>query len=209
MAKKASILGRAAAASGLALLLSAPALAVNAQSYYNNNNYQPYAYQNNNGHVTIEGRISSMIRRGSSYDVTLDNGSYTYRVPRSTVDRQSLRVGTYVRLDGYQNDRGVVRVDDVLLPNDSNWNGYHGMYSGSTYGTPGANYMSGTVENVNRHYNYVTIRDNNTGQRIKIDVRNMDTRRSVNVWHLRPGDRIAVNGGWENADTFQANTVNF
>jgi hypothetical protein len=205
MAKKASILGRAAAASGLALLLSAPALVVNAQ-YYNN---QPYAYQNNNGHVTIEGRITSMIRRGSSYDVTLDNGGSTYRVPRSSVTRQNLQIGTYVRLDGYQNNRGVVRVDDVLLPNDANWNYNRGMTSSSSYNAPGANYMTGTVENVNRHYNYVTIRDANTGQRIKVDVRRMDTRRSINVWQLRPGQRIAVNGGWENADTFQATNINF
>lgn len=61
----------------------------------------------------------------------------------------------------------------------------------------------------NRHYNYITVRDPNTGERFKVDVRQMDTRRSVNVWRLRPGDRISVNGGWENSDTFQASTVNF
>jgi hypothetical protein len=53
------------------------------------------------------------------------------------------------------------------------------------------------------------VRDPNTGERFKVDVRQMDTRRSVNVWRLRPGDRISVNGGWENSDTFQASTVNF
>ena len=31
-----------------------------------------------------------------------------------------------------------------------------------------------------------------TGQTVKIDVRRMDTRQSVNVWKLRSGDRIFI-----------------
>jgi hypothetical protein len=44
---------------------------------------------------------------------------------------------------------------------------------------------------------------------IRVDVRNMDTRGSVNVWRLRPGDRINVTGGWENRGHFQADRVFF
>ena len=45
---------------------------------------------------------------------------------------------------------------------------------------------------------------------VKIDVREMDTRRSPNVWNLRAGDRITVNGSWApNHDRFQAEMVRF
>jgi translation initiation factor IF-1 len=213
MQKRASVAGRVAAASGLALLLSVPAAAQNLSNngYYNNNGN--YAYQN--GRIAMEGRITSMTRHGSTFDVRLDNGGYLYNVARSTVRSRGLRVGEVVRLEGYANG-GAVTVDNVMLASDPNWsyrgnpNSYpNGMYSGSTYGMNSANFMTGIVESTNRHYNYITVRDANTGQRFKVDVRQMDTGRSVNVWRLRPGDRVAVNGGWENSDTFQANTVNY
>ena len=70
-----------------------------------------------------------------------------------------------------------------------------------------ANGVTGTVEDINRDLNYITIRDQATGQSVKVDVRNMDEKRSVNVWRARPGDHISVNGSWEKRDTFQANQV--
>ena len=48
-----------------------------------------------------------------------------------------------------------------------------------------------------------------TGLPVKVDVRRMDTRHSVNVWRTRPGDHISVNGSWENRDTFQAGRVQY
>lgn len=79
----------------------------------------------------------------------------------------------------------------------------------SSYGASNANFVSGVVQNVNRDLNYVTLRDDATGAAVKIDVRRMDTRRSVNVWQLRAGDRIATSGTWTDRETFQADTVNF
>lgn len=76
-----------------------------------------------------------------------------------------------------------------------------------TYANYG-NYVTGTVQSVNRSLNYITVRDQ-SGREMKIDVRNMDTRQSINVWQLRPGDIVAANGGWENGDTFRASTVSF
>ena len=61
---------------------------------------------------------------------------------------------------------------------------------------------------MNRELNYFTVRDNATGQPVKIDVRDMDTRRSVNVWNLRTGDRITINGSWD-GDRFKAEMVGF
>ncbi len=78
----------------------------------------------------------------------------------------------------------------------------------SGYGTP-ANFVTGTVQNVNRDLGYMTVLNETTGQSMKIDLRKMDTRRSVDVWHLRSGDRISVNGTWANRETFQADIVNF
>ena len=84
-------------------------------------------------------------------------------------------------------------------------NNYAPMTSG--YSSP--NTIIGTVENVNRDRNYFTVRDNATGQPVKIDVRDMDTRRSINVWNLRTGDRITVNGSWADRDRFKAEMVAF
>src|SRR5207249_3510168 len=71
--------------------------------------------------------------------------------------------------------------------------------------------LTGTVINVNRDLNYVTVRDQATGQSVKVDVRRMDTRRSVNVWQLRTGELVTVNGRWANKNNgnFRADFVNF
>jgi hypothetical protein len=78
-----------------------------------------------------------------------------------------------------------------------------------TSGAGASNFINGTVQSVNRDLNYVSVRDDVTGRIVKVDVRRMDTRRSVNVWQLRPGDRVATSGTWEKGDTFQADRVNF
>jgi len=77
-------------------------------------------------------------------------------------------------------------------------------------GTESPNALTGTVESINRDLNYFVLRDDASGQSVKIDVRDMDTRRSPNVWNLRTGDRITVNGSWtRNRDRFQAEMVRF
>lgn len=203
MANRASIFGRVAAASSLALLLSAPVYAVD--QYGNNNTYRVAQ----NHRISVEGRITNITREGSGgkYDVTLDNGG-TYRLSRATMRDNNLAVGQFVHFDGYMRGRNAF-VENVMLSNDPNWNYSRSNPTNSYgYGTTNANYMTGIVESTNRHLNYFTVRDTN-GRLMKVDVRNMDTRRSVNVWNLRPGDRISVNGGWENSDTFRADTVNF
>jgi len=57
------------------------------------------------------------------------------------------------------------------------------MYRGVPFGSNG--WLSGTVMSVNRRLNFVTIRDDASGVPIKIDVRSMDTKHSVNVWKTR------------------------
>src|SRR5581483_9284318 len=67
-----------------------------------------------------------------------------------------------------------------------------------------ANGLTGTVVSVNHDLNYVTVRDDVTGREFKIDTRDMDTRRSIDVWNLRAGDRVTATGGWENSETWRA-----
>lgn len=173
----------------LALLMSAPAFAVQ-------NTYQQTA--NVNGRMSTQGRVTSMVRQGNQYLVTLDNGGYSYYVPMTIANNANLRVGEVVSLSGYGTASGM-NVDLISAANRPYSNA-------STYGV---GTMSAVVQSANRHLNYLNVRNEATGQRLKVDVRHMDTRRSVNVWHLRPGDRIVVNGGWENRTTFDAQTVNF
>lgn len=174
-----------AAAVTLAALMSAPAFAMQQTA-------------TTNSRMTTQGRVTTMVRQGNQYLVTLDNGGYSYYVPLTTAQNAKLRVGEVVSLSGYGTANGM-NVDLISAANRPYSNA-------STYGRGS---MSAIVQSTNRHLNYLNVRDEATGQRLKIDVRHMDTRRSVNVWHLRAGDRIVVNGGWENRNTYDAQTVNF
>ena len=156
------------------------------------------------GRISIQGHVTGMISDGAGFRVTLDNGGYTYWVPSDTINERHIRNGDYVRFDGY-GDNGLVTVDGVVWLGDRDYRPYYGrpMYSSS----PEA--MTGIVQNVNRHYNYLTLRAEGTGRLIRVDLRNMDTRESINVWRLRPGDRVNVTGGWEDRGRFQADRVFF
>ena len=121
--------------------------------------------------------------------------------PRRSVNVWQLRNGDVVTANGkWANKRGNFRADFVNFANQSP------MTSG--YSSP--NVINGTVETVNRDLNYFTVRDTASGQPVRVDVRDMDTRRSINVWKLRTGDRITVNGTWApDRDRFRAEMVGF
>lgn len=158
------------------------------------------------GRITYQGHVTSMVTDGAGYRVTLDNGGYSYWVPASTITDRNIRVGDYVRFDGYGNN-GIVTVDTAAYLGGPDYRPYYNnqpMYSSAPAGA-----MSGTVQSVNRHYNYFEMRADGTGRMVRVDVRQMDTRNSVNVWRLRPGDHINVTGGWENRGRWQADRVFF
>lgn len=119
---------------------------------------------------------------------------------RRSVNVWQLRTGELVTVNGAwaNNNHERYRADFVNFEN----------YAPMTSGTNSPNVINGTVESVNRDLNYFIVRDTATGQPVKIDVRDMDTRRSVNVWNLRTGDRVTVNGAW-NHDRFKAEMVGF
>jgi len=147
-----------------------------------------------------------MVADGSGFRVTLDNGGNSYWIPSATVSDRNLRLGDYVRFDGYGNG-SLITVDNSTWLGDRSYSPYyngHPMYSNG-----GPEQMSGVVQNVNRHYNYLTLRMEGTGRLVRVDVRQMDTRGSVNVWRLRPGDRVNVTGGWAERGRFQADRVFF
>lgn len=123
---------------------------------------------------------------------------------RRSVNVWDLRNGDLVTAHGtWTKNNSRFRADFVNFTNDVP------MTSGG-YNANVGNVLNGTVMSVNRDLNYFILRDDATGQPVKIDVRNMNTRRSVNVWHLRAGDRITVNGTWSgNRDRFQADMVHF
>jgi hypothetical protein len=119
---------------------------------------------------------------------------------RRSVNVWQLRNGDLVTTQGKWSRSGTFRADFVNFGNTTP------MASG----TDSPNVLTGTVESVNRELNYFILRDDASGQPVKIDVREMDTRRSPNVWNLRAGDRITVNGSWtRDRDRFQAEMVRF
>ncbi len=157
------------------------------------------------GRISMQGHVTALVIDGAGYRVTLDNGGYSYWVPADTISDRNIRMGDYVRFDGYGRD-GLVTVDTAAYLGGPEYRPYNSqpMYSSAPEGA-----LTGTVQSVNRHYNFFDMRADGTGRMVRVDVRNMDTRGSVNVWRLRPGDRINVTGGWENRGHFQADRVFF
>jgi len=191
------LVGRVASASGLALLLSAP-LFTATQAYGQTTVYRA-------DRISTQGTISMISREGDNYRIRLDHGNYDYFIPVSTMGARSLRVGDQIRLGGLiAGDQVNV---DLLAASGERYFVTDPNYVAVPYGTSG--WMTGTVQSTNRHMGYITIREDTSGRLIKIDVRHMDRARPVNVWGIRAGDRITVNGGWEKRDTFNATRVEY
>lgn len=194
-----SIAARVAAAGGLALLLSAPIVA--APQDYRRDTATEYRADR----LSVQGRINSIRRVGDYYNITLDHGAYSYNVPLSTAGTRDLRIGAEVRFGGFITGE-TVNVDMIALPGE-NYYTTDPNYRAVPFGSNG--WMSGTVQRVDRKLGYLEIRDDGSGQTVKIDVRHMNLRKPVNVWGIRAGDHISINGGWENRDTFDAKRIEY
>jgi hypothetical protein len=154
----------------------------------------------------VIGKVEN-VNRGLNYITVIDQTTgQTVKVdvrkmdPRRSVNVWQLRNGDLVSTHGTWAKNGTFRADFVNFADT--------VPMASGYDSP--NMVSGTVESLNRDLNYFVVRNDVTGQPVKIDVRQMDTRRSVNVWNLRTGDRITVNGTWTREhDRFEAEMVRF
>lgn len=155
--------------------------------------------------ISTQGRISSITREGDMYRISLDHGSYDYLVPAATVRNRNLRVGSPVRLSGVVAG-DLVNVDMLALRGDPYYTA-DPNYVAVPYGTNG--WMTGTVQRLDRHLGYLTVREDTSGAVVKVDVRHLNTRRPINVWSIRPGDRITVNGTWEKQDTYDATRIEY
>lgn len=198
MDKKKSIFAPLMAASGLAVLLSSAAIA--APQPQDRGDYQFRADR-----ISTQGQVTRLTREGDLYRVVLNHGSYEYLVPVATIRNHNIKVGDQVRIGGIVSGEAV-NADYLAFSGDTGYS-TDPSYRGVPYGSTG--WMSGTIINVNRRLNFITIRDDASGLPMKIDVRNMDTKRSVNVWRAHRGDHISVNGSWENRETFNASRVQY
>jgi hypothetical protein len=148
---------------------------------------------------SVEGRVTSMSRERDRYRITLADSGYTFWVPRDVVREDDIRVDRRVRLSGYVN-HGNMQVESVTVLSDNH--GYERREERRD-----DRWRKGVVESINRRLNYITIRDDESGRYIKVDVRHMDRERPVRVWDIRRGDRIRVRGNWEDRDTFDAERI--
>jgi hypothetical protein len=199
MKKTRAFAARIAGAGSLALLLSAPMFAA-PQDQYRENRAEFRADR-----LSMQGRISNVSREGDRFRVTLDHGNYSYWVPVGTVGTRNLRVGASVRLGGIVAGDSV-NVDLLAMPGDAYYDtdpNYRAVPMGST------GWMTGVVQRVDRHLGYLTIRDEASGETVKVDVRHMNLRKPVNVWGIKAGERISVNGSWERRGTFDATRVEY
>jgi hypothetical protein len=190
---------RIAGAGALAILLSTSVFAT-PQDYGRNTTAQYRADR-----ISTQGRIAMISREGDRYLIKLDHGNYDYYVPLAAFGNRNLRVGDPVRLSGIVAG-DLVNVDLIAMSNEPTYVN-DPYYVAVPYGTNG--WMTGTVQSLNRHLGYLMIKEDTSGQVVKIDVRHMDRGRPVNVWSIRPGDRITINGSWEKRDTFDANRIEY
>src|SRR5437899_1286223 len=151
------------AVTALVLLLSSAAIAA------------PQDYQFRADRISAQGRVTSVVREGPQYRVILNDGAYTYLVPTSLSIAHDLRVGDVVRIGGPMSGTNIT-ADYIAFAGEPNYS-RDPMYVTVPFGSTG--WMSGTVTGRNRHYHFITIRDDATGLPVKIDVRNMDEKRSV------------------------------
>ena len=153
--------------------------------------------------ISTQGTITNITRVGDSYQITLNHGDYLYTVPVSMVNSRDIRVGDQVRVGGVITGNSV-NTDYIAFSGTPAY-ARDPAYQGVPYGQSG--WMSGTVIRPHQHYNYLEVRDDASGLPMKIDVRKMDEKHSVNVWRAQPGDHINVLGSWENRETFRADRV--
>lgn len=162
------------------------------------------AYDDANG---LTGTVININRDLNYVTVRDDVTGKTFKIDtrtmngRGSIDVWNLRAGDRLSATGAWSNDETFRADRVMAPAPRALSRI-------------ANGLSGTVQDVNRDLNYITVRDESTGQNVRVDVRKMDTRRSVNVWQLRTGDVVTVNGKWAknkrgNDSTFRADFVNF
>lgn len=184
-----SVSAALALAVGVALLLGTAAIAAPLPDY------RP-------DRISTQGTITSVTRTGDMYNISLNHGAYTYTVPVSMVNRD-IRAGDQVRLGGVITG-DTVNTDYIAFSGTPAY-ARDPSYRGVPYGQSG--WLSATVTRLHQHYGYLDVRDDATGTPMKIDVRQMDEKRSVNVWRTQPGDHVNILGSWSNHDTFRADRV--
>lgn len=174
--------------SALAVLLSTAAFA---QNYYRGDR------------MSAQGIVTAVTLEGDMYSITLNHGGYTFLVPVATVGERPIHVGAFVRLGGFV-EGDVVNADTISFRGEPYY-GTNSQYRAVPFGSNG--WLSGTVLDRDRHLGYLTIRDDQTGATVTIDVRHMDRGRPVNVWGIRSGDHISVLGSWEQRGRFDAQRI--
>jgi len=153
--------------------------------------------------ISTQGTITNVTRVGDMYQVTLNHGAYVYSVPVSMVGTHGIRVGDQIRVGGII--AGDTVTSDYIAFSGTPAYARDPAYIGVPYGQSG--WLSGTVTRLHQHYGYLEFKDDATGLPMKVDVRNMDEKRSVNVWRTQPGDHINVLGSWSDRNTFRADRV--
>jgi hypothetical protein len=201
-----SLAAKTLAVSSLALLLGSSAFAAPQDRRDDRrDNRRDGRNEYRSDRISTQGRISDIRREGDRYRIMLDRGSYSYYVPVATVRDRNLRVGLDVRLGGFVAG-DVVNVDLLAFRGDPNY-AADPSYRAVPYGSNG--WMAGVVQRVDRHLGFIAVRDDQSGQTVKIDVRHMNLRRPVNVWGIRAGEHITINGTWEKRDTFDARQIEY
>lgn len=126
--------------------------------------------------------MSRVGRHGGGYSVWLSGTRYPFLIPQAHFHHDRFRVGLVVRLGGYYNPAGYYDYYDSRRYNDSR------------------DELRGYVERVDYRRDRLVIRDERTGRKVRVELRDRFER-------VRPGDFVELTGDWSRGNVFYAYDV--
>jgi hypothetical protein len=163
-------------------------------TYRNEGRSQSSRTYRNNERVQTSGRISRYSHERGGYRVWVGGSPYAFWVPEARW-RSGWGVGININIGGVYRD-GTIYSD---VYNDPYYNNGYGYSS---------DYVSGYVERIDYRTGTLDLRDDRSGQYIRIDMRSSDSRYNrLDFNDLRRGDRVTLLGSWVRNGIFVAQAI--
>lgn len=148
--------------------------------------------------VTVEGRISNIVRERDGYRVQLERNRNWFWVSDRRARGNDLRLGLFVRLGGVFR-RGAVNVDIVEYPSSRREN--RDWWADRVY-------VRGHIDRIDFRRHTMFVRDEFSRRTIAINVEQLDRRsRRFDLDDVRRGDYVQVWGDWRGGGVLEAARV--
>jgi hypothetical protein len=139
--------------------------------------------------VTLEGRVRAIDRERNGYVIEIDRYGAVFADSRTDIeargrrdrrDRRELRGlerGDWIRVTARTGARGIVHATRIIVEEDRT-------------------VLAGRVESIDSRRGSLVVRDERTGRRVEVDLRDVERRDRDELARLRRGSWIEVRGEW-------------